>query len=175
MNNLSPVVGPGADTSPAFRSVASAFDFQHHVGTNPASELLVLKRILHRECLLSRLETTCADLRKQFRRSAAFGGYAALALFGDRNAGVIDMLSRMREATVAVVEAVGGWREDMAARHPPLAFTWHGDNYLLKITNDLNFLAGVEPLASALKVHRHQMGVRRGVACACLLLRGKVC
>ncbi|CAM9424028.1 unnamed protein product, partial [Sphacelaria rigidula] len=142
-----------------FSSVASAFDFQHHLGADPASELLVLKRILHRECVLSRLEAACSNLRKKCRRPLAMCGLAATtALLGDNTADVVNMLSSMRDATVAVVEAVAVWREGIAAtsshrhQHTPTAFLWHGKNYLLKVTNDLNFLAGVEPLVGALKV-----------------------
>lgn len=143
---LKPVTGPGATT---FSSVASAFDFQHHLGGDPAIELLVLKRILLRECLLSRLEAVCCQLRKQCRRPLALDSVASSQ--GESTEGVVEMLSRMRDATVGVIEAVAVWREDMTG-HPPSAFVWHGENYLLKITNDLNFLAGVEPLVTALKV-----------------------
>lgn len=143
---LNPVTGPGATT---FSSVASAFDFQHHLGSDPAIELLVLKRILLRECLLSRLEAGCCQLRKQCRRPLASD--SATDPLGGGAEGVVELLSRMRDATVGVIEAVAVWREDMDGR-PPSAFVWHGENYLLKITSDLNFLAGVEPLVAALKV-----------------------
>lgn len=144
---LSPVTGPGATT---FSSVASAFDFQHHTGCDPTSELLVLKRILRRECLLSRLEAMCGQIRKRCRRPKVMLGGVKTPL-EDGADKVMYLLSSLREATVAVVEAVTLWRDEMAERPPP-AFVWHGENYLLKITNDLNFLAGVEPLVSALKV-----------------------
>lgn len=152
-HSLSPVRGPCAATA-AFSSVASAFDFQHHLGTDPARELLVLKRILHRECLLSRLEAVCAELRKTCRRPLTVGGLSVgtVVLLGDSTEDVVNMLSSMRDATVAVVEAIAVWREGMVDRHPPPAFVWHGENYLLKVTDDLNFLAGVEPLVGALKV-----------------------
>ncbi|CAM9724568.1 unnamed protein product [Ectocarpus sp. 6 AP-2014] len=148
--SLSPVTGPGT----TFSSVASAFDFQHHVGSDPASELLVLKHILTRECLLSRLEAVCGGLRKRFQLPAAKttsdnGTSARMTEDGD---GVVALLSRMRDATVAVIEAISVWRKDMTG-HLPTAFVWHGDNYLLKITNDLNFLAGVQPLVDTLKMH----------------------
>lgn len=132
-----------------FSSVASTFEFRHHVGTDPANELVVLKRILVRECLLSRLETTCSELRKQYRRHARVDG--ATGSFNESNEGIIRMLSQIRDATVAVVEAVLVWRRD-ASKSSSQPFIWHGQNYLLKLTNDLNFLAGVEPLVVALKV-----------------------
>lgn len=146
---LSPVIGPGAT---AFSSVASAFDFHHHVGTDPASELLVLKRILGRECVLSRLEAVCNRFRRGCRRPVVIDGDVSSTL-GDGMAGVVDMLSSVRDATVTVVEAIAAWREDVLGDPPP-AFMWHGENYLLKAINDLNFLAGVEPLVAALKVRR---------------------
>lgn len=150
---LSPVTGPGATS---FSSVASAFDFQHHVGSDPASELLVLKHILTRECLLSRLEAVCDQLRKRFQLPSATTTTAdsTAARLREENGdccGVVNLLSRMRDATVAVIEAISVWRKDMAGDPPP-AFVWHGDNYLLKVTNDLNFLAGVQPLVDTLKV-----------------------
>lgn len=144
---LSPVMGPGASS---FSSVASAFDFQHHVGSDPALELLVLKRILVRESLLSRLESFCSQLRKR-RRKPARDAEGDRMIQEEKTDGVVKMLSSMRDATVAVVEAVALWREDMAEQ-PRSGFMWHDENYLLKVTNDLNFLAGVEPLAIALKV-----------------------
>ena len=148
---LSPVRGPG---STSFSSVASAFDFQHHLGSDPASELLVLKHILTRECLLSRLEAVCHRLRKRFQllpAVAATADSAATARMKEGSEGVVELLSKMRAATVAVIEAISVWRKDMTG-YPPSAFVWHGDNYLLKITNDLNFLAGVQPLVDTLKV-----------------------
>jgi hypothetical protein len=36
--------------------VAAAFDFEHHVGSNPALELQVLKIVVLREGLLSQIE-----------------------------------------------------------------------------------------------------------------------
>lgn len=149
---LSPVTGPGATS---FSSVASAFDFQHHIGSDPASELLVLKQILTRECLLSRLEAVCDQLRKRFQLVSAATtatSDSATAGLGEGSEGIVDLLSKMRAATVAVIEAISVWRKGMTG-HPPSAFVWHGDNYLLKITNDLNFLAGVQPLVTTLKVH----------------------
>lgn len=150
---LSPVTGPGATS---FSSVASAFDFQHHLGSDPASELLVLKHVLTRECLLSRLDAVCDQLRKRFQLPSATATTAdsTAARLREENGdchGVVNLLSRMRDATVAVIEAISVWRKDMAGDPPP-AFVWHGDNYLLKVTNDLNFLAGVQPLVNTLKV-----------------------
>lgn len=158
---LSPVTGPGATS---FSSVASAFDFQHHIGSDPASELLVLKHILTRECLLSRLEAVCDQLRKRFQllpaaAAATATSDGATAGLGEGSEGIVDLLSKMRAATVAVIEAISVWRKDMTS-HPPSAFVWHGDNYLLKITNDLNFLAGVQPLVDTLKARQHYKAVR---------------
>ncbi|CAM9583014.1 unnamed protein product, partial [Hapterophycus canaliculatus] len=146
---LSPVTGPGATS---FSSVASAFDFHHHLGSDPASELLVLKHILTRECLLSRLESVCSQLRKRFQLHPAAATSDGTTLLGEGGDGIVNLLSSIRNATVAVIEAISVWRKDMNG-HPPSAFVWDGDNYLLKITNDLNFLAGVQPLAETLKMH----------------------
>lgn len=151
-NSLSPVEGACAATA-GLSSIASASNCQHRLRADPTSELLVHKRILHRECLLSRLEAVCAELRKTSRRPLTSGGFSAATAFLENGTeDVVNMLSSMREATVAVVEAVAVWRERIVDRHPPTAFIWHGENYLLKATNDLNFLAGVEPLVNALRV-----------------------
>lgn len=149
---LSPVTGPGATS---FSSVASAFDFHHHLGSDPASELLVLKHILTRECLLSRLETVCGQFRKRFQlHPTQETSDSTTTRLGEGGDGIVSLLSSMRNATVAVIEAISVWRKDMTG-HPPSAFVWDGDNYLLKITNDLNFLAGVQPLVDTLKVPTH--------------------
>lgn len=144
---LKPVKRPG---TMAFSSVASVFDFHHHVGTDPAHELLVLKCILSRECVLSQLEEACREIRERCQKPVAMDG--VIEPLGDRVALVIDMLSRIRDITVAVTDAILSWRKGVNG-HPPLAFIWHGENYLLKAINDLNFLAGVKPLVTALKVN----------------------
>ncbi|GMH51866.1 hypothetical protein TrLO_g12202, partial [Triparma laevis f. longispina] len=50
-----PVQYAMSHTSPAFASVAAAFDFDHHENTDPALELNVLKSVLIREGLLGKL------------------------------------------------------------------------------------------------------------------------
>lgn len=145
-STLKPVTRHG---STAFSSVASVFEFHHHVGTDPTNELLVLKGILARECALSRLEVACHELRKEYRRPVGASG-ASGSPHDESTAQVIELLSQVRDATVEVVEAVVTWRKDVG-KHP-LEFIWRGENYLLKTTNDLNFLAGVEPLVAAMKV-----------------------
>ncbi|CAM9324143.1 unnamed protein product, partial [Discosporangium mesarthrocarpum] len=121
----------------AFSSVAAAFDFQHHVGTDTARELTVLKRILARECILSRLKNIC-------------NGLSISAVEG--TACILDLLIGLRDATVGVVESVRAWRGSSKEGNY-MAFMWHGKNYLLKMVNDLNFLAGCDPLVVALKIH----------------------
>lgn len=145
---LNPAIGPGSTT---FSSVASTFDFQPHLGSDPAAELLVVKGILLRECLLSRLEAVCCDVRKRGPRCAAMPNEGPDKPLGENAEEIIQLLSRTRETTVAVIEAITVWRGEIN-QHPPPPFLWHGENYLLKITNDLNFLAGVEPLSATLKV-----------------------
>lgn len=134
-----------------FSSIASAFDFQHHVGSDPARELVVLKEVLLRECLLSRLESECHQLRKQHSQPPASGCSVRAADVDTTR--VVELLSRVREASVAVVGAVQKWVETSTGQLQH-GFLWHGENYLLKIADDLNFLAGVAPLVAALKVRR---------------------
>ena len=44
---------------------------EHHMGTDPVSEMFVLREILGREALLSRLEVLCEDLIRKAHRAWA--------------------------------------------------------------------------------------------------------
>lgn len=145
---LNPAVDPDSTT---YNSIASAFDFQHHLGSDPSAELRVVKCILLRECLISHLEAVCCDVRKRDPRRVAMPNQGPDKPLGENAEEIIQLLSRTRDTTVAVIEAIVVWRGENN-QHPPSPFLWHGENYLIKITNDMNFLAGVEPLSTTLKV-----------------------
>jgi hypothetical protein len=58
------------ESAPGFTSVAAAFDFEHHVGSDPSLELVVLRSILVREGYLSQIEAYA----EQVTRPQAFLG-----------------------------------------------------------------------------------------------------
>lgn len=109
-----------------FASVAAAFDFEHHVGSNPALELQVLKVVVLREGLLSQVEA----LVDAAMRPPAFPGddpdYEAVT------AEIIHLLAQTRDRSVEVIEAIGAWRNGFAGPSPP-PFVWQNTNYLLKM------------------------------------------
>jgi hypothetical protein len=53
----------------------------------------------------------------------------------------LDLLDMLRMVTVDIIEAVVQWRHGL-----PKPFVWKGENYLLKITHDCDFLDNVKPL-----------------------------
>ena len=74
---------------------------------------------------------------------------------------VTSVLLELKAATVVVVEAIEAWRAaepgPAESAADPLKgviawqpFIWNGINYLLKMTNDLDFLASIETLVAAL-------------------------
>ena len=56
-----------SDAAPGFASVAAAFEFVHHVGTDPALELQALKAILIREGFVGQLQSASEDLLRCVR------------------------------------------------------------------------------------------------------------
>ena len=95
------------------------------VNVDPDIEVGVLKAILAREHYLGKLRA---------------GG-------GDRagSAAVLDLLDAVRLASVEVVEAVAKWRDNIGR---PLPFLYRGENYLLRMPTDLEFLDGDPRVAS---------------------------
>ncbi|KAH8057416.1 Ca2-binding protein [Aureococcus anophagefferens] len=164
---------PGAA---GFSSVAAAFDFEHHAGTDPASELLVLKAILNREALLSRLEVLAEDLVRRAHRAWALRE-APPPLDAPQRRVAVDLMSKLRDATLGVCEAIAHWRSASAALAAEVAreesgfapesyetgglehaFLWHGRNYALKMAvSDMDFVGAIEPLAEALGVPSAKM------------------
>ncbi|CAM9306717.1 unnamed protein product, partial [Chrysoparadoxa australica] len=142
----------------ALGTIASTFDFKYHVGTDPVEELSVLRRVLIREGFIGRLEDLAAALKKEQKDSedSGYGEKTSLKKAlkqrsSSHLAGMLDLLVSIREASVECIEAITRWRQG-STEDPPAAFMWRGENYLLKMRNDLNFLAGLEPLVKALNV-----------------------
>lgn len=128
-------------TPSAFNSIAATFGFSHHVGTDKGLELQVLREILKRESALANLEETCVPKYSN-----------KIFLQTETGTGVLDHLTQIREITVAVIEAISSWRQSMVNADPliPRPFIFENQNYLLKVTNDMDFLANIKPLVEAL-------------------------
>ena len=127
---------PGAPET--YGSIAAAFDFEHHEHTDPAAELVALKAILAREALLSQLEVLSEDLVRRAHRAWALREVPPPLDAPTRRAAV-DLMCRLRRATLDVCEAIGAWREISDA--PELAFVWHGRDYALKMArSDMDFV-----------------------------------
>jgi hypothetical protein len=63
----------------------------------------------------------------------------------------LELFLTLREVSVEVVEAIVAWRwkEGGTPGGPLPLFVWNGLDYLHKMCNDLDFLAGCEPLVRA--------------------------
>ena len=114
----------------------------------------VLKAILERESLIHTLSK-----------------YAAMSQTSPqeadhhlKNRDITSILLELKGASIVVVEAIEAWRNAGAAppgsNNNPLEgslawqpFIWNGINYLLKMTNDIDFLASIETLVAALGRH----------------------
>jgi hypothetical protein len=116
--------GDTAASAPGFASVAAALDFEHHVGSDPALELQVLKAVVLREGLLSQIEILVEELMRPEAYRGEAQDHQGLA------AAVIELLAQVRDRSLEVVEAVEQWRDAMS---PPPPFVWQNTNYLLKM------------------------------------------
>jgi hypothetical protein len=137
-----------------FASVAAAFDFEHHVGSNPTLELRVLKVVVLREGLLSQVEA----LVEVAMRPPAFPGddpdYEAVT------SEIIHLLAQTRDRSVEVIEAIEAWRNGFTGPSPP-PFVWQSTNYLLKMCKYVMSLgAAGQSLAQCAvlaKAHNHSL------------------
>ncbi|CAM9094247.1 unnamed protein product [Laminaria digitata] len=103
----------------------------------PSSELEVLKCIMLRESYLERVTRLSDDMERRAQRSRG--------QVRDLPPGMVDLLDLLRVATLDAVEAISLWRLSQATptRAP---FEWNGQNYLIKMLHDCDFLDRVEPL-----------------------------
>ena len=107
------------------------------VGGMPTLELAVLKAVGEREHLIARVHVLL--------ERAPAAGADALQLDATR-AALADLVMELRNAGVAVAEAIGRWRRRRPAHE---AFVWRSHNYMLKMTVDLFFLGLASTLADA--------------------------
>ena len=132
----------------AFDSIAATLGFQHHHGTDKSAELKVLKKIMKRETLLSVLVEACNPKKTN-----------TIVLQNKKGTGVLDLMTRLRETTVDLIEIICYWRTTMIGNDPeyPRPFLYEHQNYLLKVVNDMDFLAEITPLVECLGINGDRM------------------
>lgn len=162
-----------------FAAVAAILDFKHHEGMDPGAEIAVLKAILRRETLLSQIEAAAEKLVRRAQQNRALQCVQCpdtQLMDKVQKRALVDLMTRLREATVDVCEAIAKWRtgsngaritcEESSSGHYmkpnirqlPRPFLWQGSNYLLKVAkSDLDFVGAVAPFAFALGVQPSKM------------------
>ena len=135
----------------AFSSITSTFKFEHHNGTDSGLELKVLKYIMIREGLVMSLTHACEKLVKL--------GERGVPVNNELKSEILDGLSQIRDSTVELLEIICMWRLSSADNHPnePIPFIWEGQNYVLKIVSDLNFMGSMQPLVELLSINPYKM------------------
>ena len=125
-----------------FLTIASTFGFNHHEGSDPKKELIVVKAILTRENTLMKLRHVCEMiLEKQF--------------VSDRyGMSILDLMTKIRLCTLNYIEALSLWRDSIPNMDPtmPTPFMWEGDNYTLRVICDIDFLSEMDNLVKSLKI-----------------------
>ena len=137
----------------AYSSIATTFGFVHHKGTDHLAELKVLKCILIREGILNNIQLSCEPWKNQTNK------YSVLQK--NESTVILDYLTQIRDVTVDLIEMVCMWRLSMPNVDPdmPRPFLWEGENYLLRVISDLDFLAEIPPLVRALGISPSKMRV----------------
>ncbi|GMH77720.1 hypothetical protein TrST_g7571 [Triparma strigata] len=149
-------------TSPAFASVAAAFDFEHHDGTDPALELNVLKSVLIREGLLGKLwdfaeRANTSDEASMSTLEGSVKESLDEKLRDASGVSILQVLTQFRDITAKVCINTVEWRDGSGGGDLPRPFLWHGENYILKMCDDVDFLSECDTLVSALKVEKSKM------------------
>lgn len=91
-----------------------------------SKQLDIVKEILNREQCIE-------DVRELLEDKMGWGNG-----LGELSHQTIRLLNRLRSTTLSLVESIMAWREKIKLHEKP--FVWNGINYLLKISNDTNFL-----------------------------------
>ena len=147
-----PMTSVNASSSPsAFNSITSTFKFEHHNGTDSGLELKVLKYIMIREGLVMNLTHACDKLVRLSDRG--------IPVNNELKSEILDGLSQIRDTTVELIEIICMWRLSSADNRPdlPIPFIWEGQNYVLKIVSDLNFMGNVAQLVELLSISPYKM------------------
>lgn len=128
--------------STEFDSISSTFGFEHHEGTNYQLELKIIKEILIRQGLLMTLQHMCQYLNERNKET----------LEQQEGEQLILTLRKLRDCTVNLLEVVQLWRQSSEKYDAafPQPFFWEGENYVLKMVIDLDFLADTRAIIDAL-------------------------
>ncbi|ETV91355.1 hypothetical protein, variant [Aphanomyces invadans] len=113
--------------------------------SDPQDEIRIIKAILIREGLVTRLKGTTQKLR--------IGDHSSLH-HGPEGSSVLTLLLLTREASLAVIEAIVRWYQTLAVPRP---YIWNGRSYVHRMLDDLNFLGHVDVMAEALGVAPRSM------------------
>ncbi|EQC27891.1 hypothetical protein SDRG_14312 [Saprolegnia diclina VS20] len=112
--------------------------------TDPKHEILVMKNILIREGLVSRLKGVAERI--------SIGDVTSLKV---QNAdSLLSILLQTRDASVAVVQALYEWQLQLPS---PQTYIFSGKSYVHRMLDDLNFLAEIPRLADVLGVAPESM------------------
>jgi len=142
---------PDAPKSP-FELISSAFGFSHHSGTDRASELVVLKQIVKRENLLTSLHSNVEKLIEAHN----FKGLRVIR--APSRSEILGLLTNIRDITVNLIESICIWRLSSGiVGILPKPFLWDGENYLIKVQSDLDFLCDTLPLIELLGIPREKL------------------
>jgi hypothetical protein len=134
----------------AYSSISTTLRFKHHQGTDTVKELDVVKYILARESILLKLKNLCHEINQ-----CDVLVQSSTALESE----LLDTLALMRETTTNYLDILTIWRESCTQYEPhnPRKFVWDGQNYTLKVTRDLDFLADQALLVSSLQLQQTKM------------------
>ena len=134
----------------AYASISTTLGFVHHEGTDQSKELDVIRNILARESIILKLQNLCHKISQ-----CDILVQSSMVLESE----LLDTLALMRATTVKFLETVSIWREsaDTFDLTKPRAFLWEGQNYILKIVRDLDFLADQQMLVESLQLTSEKM------------------
>jgi hypothetical protein len=111
----------------------------------------VLKSIFHREALLQNVASQAVLVQ-----DGEVSKLHAHRIEG-QPIGLVDLCNDLRVASVEAVDAIVEWRNIFSASpatRRPKPFNWNGQNYLVKMARDCDFLAAVPPLVDEFKVNK---------------------
>lgn len=133
-----------------FSSITKTLGFSHHQGTDKSKELAVVKYILARESVLLKLKNLCTKISQ-----CNILVQSSLNLESE----LLDTLALMRTTTTNFIEILTAWRESDVNhdQQNPRTFIWDQQNYTLKVTHDLDFLAEQPLLVASLQLSPDKM------------------